>query len=1586
MRADRQHKINKKNMKICKKLSKNPKVLPETCRLNIMCSLNKKGERMMKNKKQFLNENNKVQKLAQTAALSLALSLLISPVVMAEVPVPTLDKLHQAGTTIPDTDPAQVYPESGYILTNTPSDGNFTITNYEWSDSENKYIPVYYKLELKDNYKNIGSGTQSAIFGWESAANNSYNFVENPTDYTGPVININYDSDNTYYNEHSSGKGGALTNYSFKEELNYNFINNSLSGSSEIRGGALYNSGEINNINGVYIGNSISGSTESLGGAINNDDTIHNINAVFIGNHIGHNSGARGWGGAICNNDYIGNINGVFIGNYVYSARKQTVGGAISSRDSTKIDSINADFLYNYAQGGVDDIRGGAIHAQQRSTIGSINGDFIGNYILAPNSTAYGGAIIVETKTHIGAITGNFIENYAKSRNYSKGGAIKVESGTIDDLNVNFTGNQAISSNSYGYGGAVYNEKGNIGKITGDFISNSATGTRAYGGAIYNYGSSAEIGPITGDFILNSANGKQNRSSNINTNGGAIFNDYNATIDDITGDFIGNYATGSRVYGGAIDSSNASIGDITGDFIGNYATAINSDSASGGAISVSEGSIGHIKGNFTGNYVSVSNSTNSANGGAIFNYMGTIAGITGDFIGNYSYSVDSKPAYSGAIYNNGTINDVINGNFTSNYVSASGSGAYVYGGAIYNRRTIENITGNFTKNYVVSDNSYAHGGAIYNEGRLTLTNSNFSDNYAKAQSNTAHGGAIYVSGGTTNIIADNGQSVFSGNYVEDINGKRNEAIYAGSSSSNINLTAQNNGSIRFDDMINGVSGYNLNLSGDGTGTISLYNDVKNAKVTAENVTIDFTNGETRNYDIKSIQTNENTYLNLDINISDSTNPTADKITTQNSSSGIITVNMINFIGQYEGTPVTVQILDTQSDALQLALSDNIITIPDVDDTVYNDQIISEAGAIELATINTTNDGITIKDKIYDTLDVITTKESANERNFTFRTADNYNLSKDLGTVTEGTLNINGKGVDTPSTINAQNHTMFNLQNETTLNIKNTTIDGAKDFAIKAEHENAVVNLTNVSVKGTTSDTPDVNKAAIQSKVDLNITADAGKSEFSGNTAAIQMDDASKTITMNSVNEGEIVLEDVVDGQAGYSVELKGDDKSKITVNNNINNAKISLTDTNLYVAREDLFNQSQALSLNSGTMYLNNNVIGTMHVPTLNLNGNTDLYVDVDLANESMDRVTADTYNVADDAVLNVADLNLISTTEKENVKILFADEPLANNVAYSGDSTISYKGTNVIYSPIYKYTVNYGVDENDKQGYFFFNKATAGIGDGSGSDIGGGAAGNVSDSFNPSVLAPNVIQQAGAYTTQLQTFNYAFQHADTFMNIPYLERISMINANKYAMSPTADATDVGTFSPLLTKEEDAGFWVKPYASFENVPLKNGPKVSNINYGTLVGYDSPLQEISHGFERVLTGYIGYNGASQRYSGVDAYQNGGLIGGTATFYKGNFFNATTLSVGASAGDASTMYGSENYTMLLAGIGNKTGYNFEFFDGGLILQPNMLISYTFVNTFDYNNAAGVRIESDPLHAIQLQKRLAAIHRCKYGMEPA
>ena len=528
--------------------------------------------------------------------------------------------------------------------------------------------------------------------------------------------------------------------------------------------------------------------------------------------------------------------------------------------------------------------------------------------------------------------------------------------------------------------------------------------------------------------------------------------------------------------------------------------------------------------------------------------------------------------------------------------------------------------------------------------------------------------------------------------------------------------------------------------------------------------------------------------------------------------------------------------------------------------------------------------------------------------------------------------------------------------------------------------------------------------AIFSTSHLNITADNAQSVFSGNKTisngieeqnaigmygycvkqndkyvfvdpltGTQSDKNPASLTLKAVNNGVIVFDDTIRGggldmntsspietpETAFDLALTGDNSGKVILNNDIINANISLDNTNLYLGRENVFDQSQSLSLNSGNLYLNNNSIGTMHIPTLNLNGNTNLSVDVDLANKQMDRITADNYNITNnDAFINVNNINLLSDSNQQSTSILFADEQLANNVQYTGISPIAY-------SPIYKYDVSYSTNPEDNLGYFFFNRASS-------------SSGNQSDAFNPAVLTPSVATQAGAYTTQLQTFNYAFQHSDSFMNIPSLDRLSIINNNKYALNTT-------NFSPLLTPHSHNGFWVKPYASFESIPLNNGPTVSNINYGTLIGYDSDIKQINHGFNRVLTAYIGYNGASQRYQGVDAYQNGGILGSTATFYKGNFFNATTVSVGASVGDATTMYGSENYTMLMAGIGNKFGYNFEFKQGKYILQPNFLMSYSFINTFDYTNAANVRIESDPLHALQLSPGIKFIMNTKNGWQP-
>lgn len=517
-----------------------------------------------------------------------------------------------------------------------------------------------------------------------------------------------------------------------------------------------------------------------------------------------------------------------------------------------------------------------------------------------------------------------------------------------------------------------------------------------------------------------------------------------------------------------------------------------------------------------------------------------------------------------------------------------------------------------------------------------------------------------------------------------------------------------------------------------------------------------------------------------------------------------------------------------------------------------------------------------------------------------------------------------------------------------------------------------------------------------------------------------------TVTLNSINNGKIIFNDKITGETTKTIinkyydrwdssagkyiphyvdddyndidtptevsvtpELKitGDSSSIVQLNNNIENLDISLSGTNLHLGARDNVLDGNNLDLQSGTLSMVNNQVGVASLNNVTLSGNTNFVADVDLANEQMDRITANTYGTHQ-GNLNVVGMNLLSDSTKDVTEIYFAQPGLKNNVVNgmpaNGGYNLPSSAQTTFYTPIYKYNAIY--DNRNDGGYFMFTK-----GDKILTANGGGGTtitptGNPSDAYNPSVLAPSVASQAGANATMNQTFNYAFQNSDNFMTIPYLERVAIKTANRYALSPTGDATDVGTFSPLFdAQNETSSAWVKPYASFENIPLKNGPKVSNITYGTLVGFDTPIKSLRHGWDRAWTGYIGYNGASQRFSGVDATQNGGLVGGTLTLYKGNFFNATTVSTGAIVGDNRTMYGTDNYTMLMAGVGNKTGYNFEFKEGKIIIQPSMLLSYTFVNTFDYTNAAGVKIKNDPLHAIQIAPGVKFIANTKNGWQP-
>ena len=377
------------------------------------------------------------------------------------------------------------------------------------------------------------------------------------------------------------------------------------------------------------------------------------------------------------------------------------------------------------------------------------------------------------------------------------------------------------------------------------------------------------------------------------------------------------------------------------------------------------------------------------------------------------------------------------------------------------------------------------------------------------------------------------------------------------------------------------------------------------------------------------------------------------------------------------------------------------------------------------------------------------------------------------------------------------------------------------------------------------------------------------------------------------------------------------------------------------------------INLNGGTLDLMNGVASTISLAGFNVNQDSNLMLDVDLANRAMDRIDdATAMNVAGN--LNITKLNLVSDATGENTTINFTtNDNLKDKVQYVGDT----EGL-IAKSPIYKYNVGYKADSGD----FSFTRS-------------GGYEG-----FNPAVFGSAVAMQ-GLYYTQLNNYNVALANVDQTM----LKTKAQRNAEKYGNKYAYDGDETQVFSPLYVQEKNAGAWFKPYVSTERVDLKNGPDVDNTMYGALFGGDSDVITVGN-WDTQYTIYAGYNGSHQAFDGNEIYQNGGILGLTATAYKGNFFTALTANVGMHGANIKTDVGNNDFNTLTTGVASKTGYNWELADGKFIVQPSWMMSYTFINPFDdYTLGNGVRIKNDSLHALQLAPGLKFIGNTPNGWQP-
>ena len=1413
------------------------------------------------------------------------------------------------------------------------------------------------------NINNVGNPADENSKGFNGFSNSYGGLIQNES---GSVI-----IQNSYINSNIASQygGGVIDNKGNLQIISSYISNNS---ASKYSGGAIHNAhnGTVNITDSTFTGNKA-----KYGGAIENSYgtvslSARNANVVFSGNS------ANGNGGAISNSDTL-NMDAAEGYKILFeAATKDDAGNIIASNDIYNSGTMNLNsgtIEVNSAinGNGTTNIKNGAI-----LTLGE-NSSLTQNRLTVDAASSFTNPVTVTVNSLINdvqvtnnkdmTVNGNLTNagTFTNNSSLTIGGGTEADRTVISGNAIQGPGTTYIAENSYVDNQTAISQAVNI--VSGADLTNSGS----IGGSVTN------AGTLTSN--ANNISGTVENNDTYNITGGTISQAISGTgTTNITGSGVINNSTISQ----AINITSG--GGLTSD-----AGSLGSTISNSGTLNLSGVLNKEISGEGTTNIDSTLAFTDSASVDGTLNMNSGTLDLQNNEEKITSYEIGKLE---------GSGNVMIDADFSGEnpdadklVITGSGSNANIN---ISNINVVKDAADDMhEEQLLVIDGS--QGGDI----------SNINYSAGEAGSSTTYTNDyryIFTAGenGNLNVDIDRSTASLSDFITQQVTGDtysltRDENIFAMENPADIGTTAK-------DGMVVNLNGHNLVGVEDDTAE-KLYNGITVAD--GHKLDVDGDGGTVKNFNT-AFTVNENGTLNLsDVNFADNNTDVANNGTLNLSGNNSITGGITGQSGQTNITDGKTTISDDIENAVSVSTGATLEGSADhLDNTVANDGNLNLTGgtianavtgagnlnvqgdvknssSVEQANVTVeegqsfTNDGSLIvsddltnsgsivnnKDitvsgdlSVYDTAD-----DFVNDGNLTFNGAD----STIYGVITgEGTTHITGT-VTNGSLIEQA----IDIAGSGTFVTSADGIDGDVTNAGTLEINGGELYNT-VSGSGNTNITGQVTNNSVITQNTVNVTKNAdliNNNDINANVVnAGKLTSSADNIKGTVNNTGDY---NVTGGTISNAITGSGNINlnSQTTLDSTINGNTINLNNGGILTLSQNA-NIAGAANLyaNGGALSLQNGAIQNTNLGNLTLNSDLDLRLDGNFAQNQLDTISANKFN-ANGNNINISNILILEPTTEKSFSISPIGTGMDDSVRSALAGAIQYTGGDIAYSPIYKYSASY-------------DPATAMMN--FGLYGGGGGGGGGYDSFNPEVFASPVAAQLGGYLVQLNAYYNAFRNMDMYMLMTKEQRQAMKMRNRYATTNK----DI-VFDPTVTMYENKAGWFRPYATFENVSLNNGPKVSNVAYGSFFGAESELYDLGHGWDGMWGVYGGYNGSHQAYDGVSIYQNGGTFGAVVMAYKGNFFTGLTANVGASAGEASSMFGHEDFAMLMSGVASKTGYNWELANGKFIIQPSLLMSYSFINTFDYRNAAGVSIDSDPLHAIQLEPGIKFIGNLKNGWQP-
>lgn len=292
-----------------------------------------------------------------------------------------------------------------------------------------------------------------------------------------------------------------------------------------------------------------------------------------------------------------------------------------------------------------------------------------------------------------------------------------------------------------------------------------------------------------------------------------------------------------------------------------------------------------------------------------------------------------------------------------------------------------------------------------------------------------------------------------------------------------------------------------------------------------------------------------------------------------------------------------------------------------------------------------------------------------------------------------------------------------------------------------------------------------------------------------------------------------------------------------------------------------------SITFNGGTLDIANGKASEIKLAKLTLSKDSNIKLDVDLANETMDRFV-DT-EVEGSAKLNISELKLVSDAKSEETSIDFTKNPeLLAATNYTG-ATSGLKAL----SPIYSYDVEYDKENGD----FIFTR-------------GGGSS--VSD-YNPAVYAGSVVGQTLA-----------------------------------TIQSTINQTAFSSLNNTLPQKDNA--WVAVIGFDDTVDMKSFNNVDSEMYSLVGGVNSDAKHFDN-FDATYGLYAGYINSEQKYDGNKIEQNGGYIGLDSVLSKGNAELLASVNTGYIRNEDKHSFGNDKFDTYFTGVAVKAGYNYDLNNG-------------------------------------------------------